>query len=99
MLDENLIQIISDRDEDEHGMNVIVPHFDIPEPVVIAYSSQKSIVSPLVICLAGPTPCEFDIVVPYKYNATILEDGKEVPIPSLSSVVNIVDLSGVSRSG
>lgn len=40
-LDQNVIQITSDRDEDEHGMNVIVPLFNIPKPVVIAYNSQK----------------------------------------------------------
>ncbi|XP_050890962.1 uncharacterized protein LOC127096434 [Lathyrus oleraceus] len=88
-----------DRDEDKHCVNVIVPHFNIPEPVVIAYNSQKSVVSPLVIRLAGPTPYESDKVVPYKYNSTMLEDGKEVPIPPLSSVINIVDVSGVTRSG
>ena len=37
--------------------------------------------------------------MPYKYNATILEDGKEVEIKSLSSVVNIADASCVTRSG
>ena len=66
ILDQNLIQITKDRDEDEHEVNVIVPHFNIPEPVVIAYNSQKSTVSPLVICMTGPTPYEFDKVVPYK---------------------------------
>lgn len=36
ILDKNLIQITRDRDEDEHGVNVIVPHFNILESVVIA---------------------------------------------------------------
>lgn len=53
----------------------------------------------MVIRLVGPTLYESDKVVPYKYNATMLEDGKEVHIPSFSSVVNIVDVSGVTRSG
>lgn len=39
MLDQNLIQITRDMDEDEHGVNVKVPYFNIPEPVVIAYNS------------------------------------------------------------
>lgn len=47
----------------------------------------------------SPTPYESDKVVPYKYNATMLEDGKEVPIPSFSSVVNITYISGVTQSG
>lgn len=66
MLDENLIQITRDMDEDKHGVNVIVPHFNIPEPVVIVYNSQKYVVSPLVISLAGPTPYESDKDVPHK---------------------------------
>lgn len=99
MLDENLIQITRDMDEDEHGMNVIVPNFNILEPVVVAYNSQKSVVSPLVIRQVDPTPYESGKVVPYKYNATMLEDGKEVIIPSLSSVVNISDIRSVTISG
>lgn len=80
ILDKYIIQITKDRDEDEHGMSVIVPHFNIPEPIVIAYNSQKFFVSTLVIFLAGPTPYESDKDVPYKYNVTMLDDGKEVPI-------------------
>lgn len=30
MLDQNLIQIIRDKDEDEHEVNFIVPRFNIP---------------------------------------------------------------------
>lgn len=37
--------------------------------------------------------------IPYKYNAIMLGDRNEVHIPSLSSVVNIADVSGVTRSG
>ena len=37
MLDQNIIQLTRDRNEDGHEMNVIVPHFNLPEPVVIAY--------------------------------------------------------------
>lgn len=99
MLDQNLIQITRDKDEDEHEVNVIVPHFNISKPIVIAYNSQKSSVSPLVIHLDGPTPYEFDKVVPYKYNDTMLGDGEEVLIHSFSSIVNTADVSGVSRSG
>ncbi|XP_050877776.1 uncharacterized protein LOC127081573 [Lathyrus oleraceus] len=99
MLDQNLIQVTRDRNEDEHEVNVIVPRFNLPEPVVIAYDGQKTAVSPLVICLVGLTPYKSDKVMPYKYNATMVEDGKEVSIPALPSVVNITDVSGVTRSG
>ena len=44
-------------------------------------------------------PYESNKVVPYKYNATMMEVGKEVLIPSFQSVVNIIDVSGVTRSG
>lgn len=36
MLDKNLIQVTRDINEDEHKVNVIVPHFNLPKPVVIA---------------------------------------------------------------
>ena len=34
--------------------------------------------------------------MPYKYNTTMIENGKEVPLPS---IVNITDVSRVTRSG
>lgn len=99
MMDQNIIQITRDKNEDEHEVNVIVPRFNIPGQVVISYNGQKSVVSPLVIRLDGPTSYEYDKDVSYKYKATMLEDGKEVPIPSFSSVVNIANVSGGTRSG
>ena len=60
-------------------MNVIVPYFSVLAPIEIEYCSYP-VVSPVVICLSGPVPYESDKVVPYKYNATILEDGVEVTI-------------------
>ena len=44
-------------------------------------------------------PYESDKAILYKYNATMVEDGKEMPIPYLFSVVSIVDVSRVTRSG
>ena len=99
MLDQNLIQVTRDRNEDEHEVNVIVPRFNLSEPVVIACDGQKTVVSPLVIHLEGPTRYESDKVMSYKYNATMMEDGKEGHIPAFSSIVNTVDVSGVTRSG
>ncbi|XP_050889160.1 uncharacterized protein LOC127094363 [Lathyrus oleraceus] len=78
MLDQKLIQVMRDRNEDEH---------------------EKTVVSLLVIRLVSPTPYESDKAVPYKYNATMVEYVKEVPILTFPSVVNIVDVSGVTRSG
>ena len=60
---------------------------------------SKPAVTPLVISLPGPVPYKSDKVVPYKYNATILEDGVEVPIQPMPDVGNITDNSRVTRSG
>ena len=58
----------------EEGVNVIVPSFDAPAYLKVEYHS-KPVVTPLVISLPGPIPYKSDKVVPYKYNATTLEDG------------------------
>ncbi|KAI5444354.1 hypothetical protein KIW84_012837 [Lathyrus oleraceus] len=44
------------------------------------------------------TPLHSEKAVPYRYNAVEVENGKEVCLPS-SSVVNIADVSGLTRSG
>ncbi|XP_058751635.1 uncharacterized protein LOC131624732, partial [Vicia villosa] len=96
MIDQRLIEILRDRDEDD--VNVIEPCFEIPECVEIGYYG-KAAVEPLVICLPGSVPYSSDKAVPYRYNATMLEAGKEVEIKPLSSVENIADVSRVTRSG
>ena len=82
----------------EEGVNVIVPCFGVPAPIEIVYHG-KPIGAPVVICLSGPVPYESDKAVPYKYNATILEDGVEVPIQTLSDVKNIAEANRVAHSG
>ena len=52
-----------------------------------------------MISLPGPIPYKSNKVVPYKYNATILEDGVEVPIQPMPDVGNIAENSRVTRSG
>ena len=64
-------------------MNVIVPVFKTPKPVVIQFNSSSNnnvnrSVSLLVIWLAGPVPYAIDKVVSYQHNATMLENGQEV---------------------
>ena len=66
------------------------------EPVEINYDSGKCVVAPLVIYLPGSVPYQSEKAIPYKYNATMMENGKEVPLPS---VVNITDMSRVTLSG
>ncbi|KAI5388865.1 hypothetical protein KIW84_074500 [Lathyrus oleraceus] len=97
MLNQGMIEILQNRNEDE--VDVITPVFKIPDPVVIKYDGSKKKVSPtLVIKPAGPIPYVSDKAVSYRYNTIMLEDGKEVPLPS-TFVVSISDVSGVTRSG
>ncbi|KAI5411982.1 hypothetical protein KIW84_056881 [Lathyrus oleraceus] len=101
LLDDGTIEILQNRnvDEDEPEVNVISPVFKIPEPVVIRYDGSKQKVSPsLIIKLVGPVPYSSDKAIAFRYNPVAVEDGKEVPFPS-SSVVNIADVSGLTRSG
>ncbi|KAI5414903.1 hypothetical protein KIW84_040386 [Lathyrus oleraceus] len=101
MLDEGVIEILQNRnvDENEPEVNVISPVFRIPEPVIIKYNGSKQKASPaLIIKPAGPVPYSSKKAVPYCYNTVAVENGKEVSLPS-SSVVNIADVSGLTRSG
>ncbi|KAI5423665.1 hypothetical protein KIW84_030042 [Lathyrus oleraceus] len=101
LLDDGTIEILQNRnvDEDEPEVNVISPVFKNPEPVVIRYDGSKQKVSPsLVIKPACPVPYSSDRAVPFRYNPVAVEDGKEVSLPS-SSIVNIADVSGLTRSG
>ncbi|KAI5421371.1 hypothetical protein KIW84_044984 [Lathyrus oleraceus] len=101
MLDEGVIEILQNRnvDEDADEVNVISPVFRIPKPVIIRYDGSKQKVSPaLTIKPAGPVPYSFEKAIPYRYNVVAVEGGKEVSLPS-SSVVNIADVSGLTRSG
>ncbi|MCI77280.1 hypothetical protein A2U01_0098550, partial [Trifolium medium] len=54
MLDRRELQITYKRNEDEEDVAVIMPEFNIPEKVEIAFDSQKHATTPLVICLPGP---------------------------------------------
>ncbi|KAI5411788.1 hypothetical protein KIW84_056743 [Lathyrus oleraceus] len=99
--DDGTIEILQNMnvDEDEPKVNVISPVFKIPELVVIRYDGSKQKVSPsLIIKPAGPVPYSSDKAIPFRYNDVSVEDGKEVPLPS-PSVVNIADISGLTRSG
>ncbi|KAI5384917.1 hypothetical protein KIW84_071778 [Lathyrus oleraceus] len=64
---------------------------DMGDDVNIIYTS--------VIWLAGSVPYSSDKVLPYQYNATMIEKGQEVPLPVPDSVVNIADVVEVTRSG
>jgi hypothetical protein len=75
MLDRRELRITYKRNEDEDDeVFVIVHEFNIHEPVETTFNSQQSAVTPLVICLSGPVPYTSDKAIPYKYNATMIED-------------------------
>ena len=58
----------------EEGVKIIVPCFGAPAHFEVEYHSNP-VVTLLVISLPDPIPYKSDKVVPYKYNAIILEDG------------------------
>src|SRR4051812_32372227 len=91
--------LVSDINSEMPKVNVTVPHFNMPERMEVTYNRPKVPIAPLVICLPGPVPYDSDKAVPYNYNATMIKNGQEVPLPTLSSVVNIADVSRVTRSG
>ncbi|XP_050896495.1 uncharacterized protein LOC127103267 [Lathyrus oleraceus] len=98
VLDQGLIQIsrqVSFPESQEQEVNVIIPCFNIPEKVEIAYHPRE----PVVIFPPGPMPYTSDKAVPYRYATTIIENGKEVEIKTLASVTNIAANSRMTRSG
>lgn len=101
-MDERVIQINQSIDMG-NDVNVIVPMFKTPKRVVIQFDNSKisdnRLVSPLVIRLTGRVPYASDEVVPYKYNATMIENGQEVPFPAKNSVVRIANVVKVTRNG
>ncbi|KAI5419197.1 hypothetical protein KIW84_043391 [Lathyrus oleraceus] len=102
------ICLLSDCEHDHDGcaiysVNPRVHMFKTPERVVIQFdrSSSNSVnnksVSPLVIRLEGPVQYASDKAVPYQYNATMLENGQEVPLPTTSYVMSITDVTKVTH--
>ncbi|XP_050897058.1 uncharacterized protein LOC127103860 [Lathyrus oleraceus] len=49
--------------------------------------------------LPAQVPHTFDKYAPYKYNATMIKDGQDVPLPASTLVVSIADVVKVTRSG
>ncbi|GAU49442.1 hypothetical protein TSUD_407340 [Trifolium subterraneum] len=88
--------VVTKKSED---VCIIVPEFNVSDRLEMIYNSGEPTVTPLVICLLGPMPYTSLRVVPYRYDATMLQDGVETPIPPLISVDNIVDNSKILRSG
>ncbi|GAU10130.1 hypothetical protein TSUD_421320 [Trifolium subterraneum] len=88
--------VVTKKSED---VCVIVPEFNVSDRLEMIYNSGEPTVTPLVICLPGPMPYTSLRAVPYRYDATMLQDGVEKPIPPLIYVDNIADNSQILRSG
>ncbi|GAU38495.1 hypothetical protein TSUD_64750 [Trifolium subterraneum] len=88
--------VVTKKSED---VCVIVPEFNVSDRLEMIYNSGEPTVTPLVICLPGPMPYTSLRAVPYRYDATMLQNGVETPIPPLISVDNIADNSKILRSG
>jgi len=88
--------VVSRKDK---SVCVIIPEFNILKRLEVTYNGAKPAVTPLVICLPGPLSYTSERAIPYKYDATILEDGKEMPLPPLAYMVNIADNNKLLRSG
>lgn len=78
---------------------VVIPEFNILERTEVTFNSERPAVTPLVICPPGTMPYASEKVIPYKYNATMIEDGREASIPPLTCVGNITNNSRVLRNG
>jgi len=75
---------------------VIMPVFhDTP----IRSTPPKENVEPLVIRLPGPVPYVSAKAIPYKYNATMVENGVELPLVTRGVVSNIAEETTTLRSG
>jgi len=83
----------------EQNVCVVTLEFDILESLEVVYNSKKPADTPLVICVPGPLSYVSNKVISYRYSPTILENGREIPIPPLASVSNIAGSSKVLRSG
>ena len=93
-------EIMVTRRGKDKDVCVVTPVFKTREPLVITPpSSAKPVRTPLVICRPGPTPYASQKAIPYKYECTILEDDKEIPLNPPVPVSNIADQSQILRSG
>lgn len=97
LMDQGILQVSSKHKKDE--VIVIVSQFDILKPLKINYQCKESVVTPLIIFLPGLIMYESDKVIPWRCNATMLEDGKKVMIEAARSIENIADVNGMTRSG
>ncbi|XP_058787978.1 uncharacterized protein LOC131662257 [Vicia villosa] len=95
MLDEKTLHITYERDDD---INMVTAKFPVPEVMEISYDSQNMVVIPLTIQMPNPFPYNSSTTVPWRYGATIITGGEEVKHEPESTIVNIADVSRMTRS-
>ncbi|XP_058751472.1 uncharacterized protein LOC131624533 [Vicia villosa] len=96
MLDERTLHITYERDDD---INMVTAEFPVPEIVEISYDSQNMTVVSLIIQMPKPFPYNSSTTVPWRYGTTIITGEEEVNPEPESTVVNIADVSHMTRSG
>ena len=87
LLDRRIIIVLRNRGEEE--VFAIGPQIKELEPIEISYDSKKTTTTPLVIYKPGPVQYESNRAIPYKYGANMIENGKEVPLPSIINITGI----------
>jgi len=90
--------VVTRRDEGKN-VCVVTPVFKTREPLVMTPNGVKLVRTPLVICCPGSKPYTSQKTIPYKYECTILEDNKEMPLNTTVHVDNIANSSRILRSG
>ncbi|XP_058746113.1 uncharacterized protein LOC131618983 [Vicia villosa] len=98
MLDERTLHITYERNEDD-DIDVVITEFNLPEAVEVPYDSQNATIVPLKIHMPKPFPYDSSTIVPWKYNATIMAGREEVKPGPMLTVVNITDVSCMTRNG
>ncbi|XP_039686840.1 uncharacterized protein [Medicago truncatula] len=106
---QNDVQGLMDRGElvvtrEDKSICVVIPVFkDSAKPIdgvtPVFKDNSKPAVTPLVICVPRPKPFFSQNAMPYNYEPTSIENGKEISWSPSTSVSNIAENSQILRSG
>ncbi|RHN68190.1 hypothetical protein MtrunA17_Chr3g0111161 [Medicago truncatula] len=106
---QNDVQGLMDREElvvtrENKSICVVIPVFkDSAKPIdgvtPVFKDNSKPVVTPLVICVPRPSPFFSQNAMPYNYEPTSIENGKEISLSPSTSVSNIAENSQILRSG
>jgi hypothetical protein len=88
--------LVTKKSEDVCG---IVPEFNVADHLEMIYNSGESNIPRLTIRMPGPVLYTSEKAITYRYQATMIQNGVETPIPPLTSVSNVTDSRRILRSG